>query len=108
MIIASVRIVLLSEKRDEILEVLSHVQGLMRSLSGCLSCAIYEEYGEPPAILYLEQWRSKEDLYRHIRSPWYLQVLAAMDLASEQPEISFHEVANSHGMELIEALRGCG
>jgi quinol monooxygenase YgiN len=107
MIIASVRIVLLPEKRAEILEVLQYVKGLMRAWSGCISCGIYEEHGESPAILFLEQWRSREELHQYIRSPLYLQVLTAMDLASELPEIHFHEVTNSQGMELIEALRCC-
>ena len=106
MIIASMRIVPLPEKRVEILDVLLHVQGLMRASSGCVSCDIYEEYGEAQAILYLEQWRSRAELQRHIKSPLYLQVLTAMDLASELPEIRFHDVAGSQGMEWIEALRG--
>lgn len=105
MIIASVRIVLLPKRRTEILEILRHVQSLMRSSPGCVSCTIYEEQGEAPAILFLEQWRSREELHRHIQSPLYLQLLAAMDLASEQPEIRFYEVTKSQGMELVEALR---
>jgi quinol monooxygenase YgiN len=105
MIIATVRIVPLPEKRAEILDVLRHVQSLMHASAGCLSCAIYEEHGETRAILYLEQWRSEEELRRHIQSPVYLQILTAVDLACELPEMRFHEVANSHGMEFIEALR---
>jgi quinol monooxygenase YgiN len=107
MIIASLKIIPLSGKREEILGILRHVQGLMRASVGCISCAIYEEYEEARAILYSEQWRSQEELHRHIQSPLYLQVLTAMDLASEPPEIRFHEVATSQGMELIEALRSC-
>jgi hypothetical protein len=49
-----------------------------------------------------------EELHRHIQSPLYLQILAAIDLASELPEICFQEVASSQGLELIEALRTCG
>src|SRR5574341_1015891 len=93
MIIASVKIVPLPEKRVEILEVLRHVQGLMRASTGCIACAIYEECADEPAIFYLEQWRSQEELHQHIQSPLYLQVLNAMDLAREPPEIRYHEVA---------------
>lgn len=106
MIIASVRIIPLPGKRVEVLDVLRHVQGQTRASPGSICCAIYEESADEPAILYLEHWRSQKDLHRHIQSRSYLQVLAAMDLASEAPEISFHEVASSQGMELIEALRG--
>ena len=107
MIIASARIIPLPDKRIDVLEILRHVQNRMRASSGCISCTIYEEDGETAAILYLELWRSQEELQRHIQSPLYLQILTAIDLASELPEIRFDEVANSQGLELIEALRGC-
>lgn len=107
MIIASVRIVPLPEKRVEILDVLRHVQAMMHASAGCIACTVYEECGEEPSILYFEQWRSQEELHRHIQSHLYLQILTAMDLAREPPEILFHEVARSQGMELIEALRVC-
>jgi quinol monooxygenase YgiN len=107
MIIASVRIIPLPGKRVEVLDILRHVQGLLHASAGCLCCAIYEECEDEPAILYLEQWRSEKELHRHIQSRPYLQILAAMDLASQAPEICFQEVANSQGMELVEALRGC-
>ena len=105
MIIASARIVPAPEKRVEVLDILRYAQSLTRASTGCISCAIYEELGEARAILYVEQWRSQEELHRHIQSHAYLQTLTAMDLAGEPPEIYFHEVAKSHGMELIEKLR---
>ena len=106
MTIASVRIIPPPEKRKDVLEVLKYLQGRMRASVGCVSCAIYEECDEVSAILCLEQWRSQHDLHRHIQSPLYRQMLIAIDMASELPEIRFHEVASSQGMELIEALRG--
>jgi quinol monooxygenase YgiN len=106
MIIACVRIIPLPRKQEEILGILRHVQGMMRASAGCIACAIYEECADEPAILYLEQWRCQKELHQHIQSHLYLQILTAMDLAREPPEICFHEVANSQGMELIEALRG--
>ncbi len=107
MIIACVRIIPLPGKREEILGILRHVQSMMHASAGCSACAIYEESADEPAILYLEQWRSQKELHCHIQSNLYLQVLTAMDFAREPPEICFHEVANSQGMELIEALRTC-
>ncbi len=107
MTIASLRIIPLPGKREEILGILRHVEGSMRASPGCVVCAICEGCGDDPVILYIEQWRSEAELHRHIQSQLYLQILAAMDLASEPPEINFYQVANSQGMELIEALRGC-
>jgi quinol monooxygenase YgiN len=106
MIIASARITPLPEKQQEVLSILRHVQGIMRASAGCIACAIYEECADEPAILYFEQWRSQEELHRHLQSRLYLQILTAMDLASEPPEVHFYEVASCQGMELIAELRG--
>jgi quinol monooxygenase YgiN len=105
MIIACVRIIPLPGKQEEILGILRHVQGMMHATTGCLACSIYEECADEPAIFYVEQWRSQKELHRHIQSRLYLQVLTALDLAREPPEICFHEVASSQNMELIAALR---
>jgi hypothetical protein len=43
-------------------------------------------------------------LGRHIRSELYFRVLSAMELANEAPEIYFHEVSDTRGLEYVEAL----
>ncbi len=95
----------MSEKRQDVLDILASVEGPTRLKPGCLGCAVYEQHGDDRAILYLEQWRSQNDLQRHIQSALYLRVLSAMELAREAPEIGFHEVSQTMGMELIEAMR---
>jgi quinol monooxygenase YgiN len=92
-------------KRQEVVAIFRSLGGPLRVRQDCLACEVYEALeGE---ILYLEQWRSAEALHRHIQSALYMRILTAMELAAEAPEIHFHEVAGSKGMELIEALRGC-
>jgi quinol monooxygenase YgiN len=105
MMISLLRVTALSEKRDAVLEVLNSVMEVTQGLPGCKGCTCYEEQSNPRAILYMERWESKEDLYRHIQSDLYHRVISAMELAVEAPEISFHEVSISMGMELIETLR---
>lgn len=107
MLIACVRIVPLPERRKDILEILRHAQSSVYLSTGCITCAIYEECDENSAILYLETWRSQKELHQHIQSPLYRQILIAMEMALELPEVRFHDVANSQGMELVETLRGC-
>ena len=72
---------------------------------GCTECSIYDKLNNDGAILYLEQWSSMESLQQHIVSTLYTRVLAAMEFAKEQPEISFHEIAHTRGFEFIEILR---
>ena len=70
-----------------------------------MDCGVYTDQGEMQTILYLEQWQSRELLDRHIRSELYFRVLSAMELADEPPEIYFHEVSDTRGLEYVEALR---
>lgn len=91
--------------RDAILEILRSVIDLILGQPGCLACACYEEHNNSRAVLYVEQWASKEALHRHIRSSLYRRIISAMELADKAPEIRFYEVAQPMGMELIEALR---
>lgn len=97
----------LPAERQEALDILRSLRGPLQVRQDCLSCEIYEAYESEGEILYVEQWRSPEALQRHIQSALYMRILTAMELAAKAPEIWFHEVAESKGMELIEALRSC-
>jgi quinol monooxygenase YgiN len=57
-------------------------------------------------LTLIEEWESREALDRHVRSNDYRKILAAMDLASEPPEVQFCSVLKESGMELIEEIRG--
>ena len=59
-----------------------------------------------PSILLSEVWESDADLQTHICSELYRRVLAAIELASEAPDVCFHQVVSTEGMALIERLRG--
>ena len=105
MIISLVELVPSSANRVAMLEVLRLAQRGARTKNACLACDIYETVDANRTILYLERWRSLEDLYGHIQSCIYLRVLNAMDLAAEEPTVSIHEVSNTRSMDLIKALR---
>jgi quinol monooxygenase YgiN len=91
--------------RRALLEVLKFAADQIRVKTGCSDCAVYEARDQRHTVLYVEQWHTKEELERHIRSDLYLRILAAIELSGEPPEISFHEVSETKGIELIEGLR---
>jgi len=107
MLIVLLKINPLPGKRRDTLEIFRSLRGLLQVRQDCLGCEVYEAHNGDGEILYLEQWRSPEALSRHIQSPLYMRILTAMELAAKAPEIWFHEVAGSKGMEFIEALRSC-
>lgn len=88
-----------------IIEVLHSMKGPMANLVDCLDCFIAVEWGEGSAICYMEKWRSREALDRHLRSPLFCRVLEAMELSRKPPRIDFYEISGIGGMELVENLR---
>jgi len=105
MVIALLELIPEIEKRKAMLEILSFVEGHVGSKPECLGCGVFEAAGGSPRVLYVEQWKSAKDLHAHLRSRLYLQVLNAVELASEEPRISFHEVSQTESIELIRQLR---
>jgi quinol monooxygenase YgiN len=94
--------------RGEILELLRYCVDGLRTKPGCLGSGVYEASCQNETILYLERWRSAEELHHHIQSNLYLGVLTAMDLASTPPDVRYYEVSKAKSMELIAALRSPG
>jgi hypothetical protein len=54
-------------------------------------------------VTYVEIWKTKAGLFKHIRSPLYRSILAAIDMSCEIPDIQFSSVSATDGMELIKA-----
>ena len=105
MILSVIEFVPQPDKRQAILEILQFVADGLGNNPDCASCGIYEALDQDQTILYLEQWESEQGFYKHLRSSSYRPVLNAIDLARSQPTISFHEVAGTRSLELVEALR---
>jgi len=106
MIVGTVRILPPPHRRDQVLELLRSILGLVRAQEGCASCHIYEEHAPDDAVVLVEQWTSDESLDVHLRSDAYRRILAAIELSGGQPEIRFDHVTASEGLELVERTRG--
>jgi quinol monooxygenase YgiN len=106
MIVSTIRIAAGAKKKEEILAILFSVKGPIESDPQCISCRIYTEPRDEKHITYEEVWQNEENLYQHLRSPHYRNVLAAMDLSSEPPEVKFITVLKTEGMELMQRVLG--
>ena len=105
MIIALLELLPQIEKRQAMLEVLGYVQERVSAKPECLECGVFEATNDTRQVLYVERWRSAKDLHAHLRSGLYSRILNAVELACEEPRISFHEVSQTESMELIRQLR---
>jgi quinol monooxygenase YgiN len=106
MVISTLRFLPAPKQHSQVLEILRSVLGPAGTQPGCLSCHIYEEHGPEESIVYCESWETEAALQEHIRSDLYLSVLAACELSRSEPEVCFHEISSTHGLELVHQLRG--
>jgi quinol monooxygenase YgiN len=105
MVRATIRMMIPSRKRDEVLEILSSIAERARFEPGCISCRLYQGIEVENVIMLEEFWRNEEDLQRHLRSDEYRKVLLVVEMAVEPPEIRFDAISHSTGFETIEKAR---
>jgi len=105
MVRATIRMMIPSRKRVEVLEILSSIAERARFETGCISCRVYQGVEVENLIMLEEVWRDEEDLERHLQSEDYRKVLLVVEMAVEPPEIRFDAISHSTGFETIEKAR---
>ena len=105
LIIESLRIVVRAGKREELRRALAAWIGPTQVESGCMNCRVLQEDNEPYSFYYEAQWKTPEDLMRHLRSEHYKRLLLLMDLGQEPPVVEFHTVTETKGLDLIQHAR---
>jgi quinol monooxygenase YgiN len=106
MINVTLRIDVRKDQKVEINRLFRSLIGPTRVETGCISCRLYHETDNPNVLTWIEEWRTDDDLKRHLRSEQYKKILAALDMSNVQPEIRFDTVVETAGMQLIAEARG--
>lgn len=92
--------------REEVLRALRKLRGPWEADAGCVHCRILQDLGQEERLTFVSAWRTWGDLERHVKSDAYQSLLALMELSSTTPEVTFHTVNQTLGIELVEMLRG--
>jgi quinol monooxygenase YgiN len=79
--------------------------GPMENEAGCLSYALFCNIEDKNLLNLLEEWQTRKDLDRHLRSEMFSVLLGAKSLLCEPPNIQIHTVSNSEGMAAVKAAR---
>jgi quinol monooxygenase YgiN len=108
MILASVRMTIPPQKRDEALKIIRSVAEQCRDYPGCLFSYVYGDLQEKNVLVLEELWGTEEDLNHHIRSEEYRNLLLVLEMGAKKPEIRFHTISSSTGIESIEKARSHG
>jgi quinol monooxygenase YgiN len=106
MIISTLRILPSPKQHSAVLEILLSVLGSTEIQPGCLSCGVYEEKGPDHAVVFRAHWETESALHKHICSDFYPRLLVACELSNRPPEVCFHHVSKTQGMDLVQQLRG--
>ena len=65
----------------------------------------YNDVEDENTFIILERWETQTDLKKFIRSESYRQLLTAMELLAEPPDIKINAISYTAGLEAIEAER---
>ena len=106
MIIVRVTINVLQEKQKEVMQTLLSMIGPAGKEKGCLSYNVFCDIDGKTVINLIEEWETREDLDRHIRSERFSVLLGTKSLLTKPLEMKIHTVSHSEGVEVVNALRG--
>jgi quinol monooxygenase YgiN len=105
MIHVSLKVIAPSDRREEALRIVRSLLGPTSAEPGCVNCSVYTDAQNENTLCYVEDWQTEEDLQRHIRSDDYRKFLALIDLSSEPPDLKFHRVSETFGIEYLSRVR---
>jgi len=105
MVIATIKMLMSQQMREEALRILRSIAEQCRIQPGCISSRLYEDLNEENVIMIEEIWRDETALERHLRSEEYRNLLLVLEMALRPPEIRFDTISSSSGIETIEKAR---
>jgi quinol monooxygenase YgiN len=98
----------LMEKRTEMMQTLLSMIEPVGKEKGCLSYDVFCDMEDNQVFSLIQEWETREDLDRHIRSERFSALLGTKSLLAKPLEINIHTVSHSQGVEVVNALRGKG
>jgi len=106
MIISSLKIYPGPEDWKSVLAIFRTVDWSLKEVPGCIESSYTEgRNGVSEYLVQIVSWHSEADLARYIRSGSFDRLLSVMELSKVSPEIRFHVISETRGMEYVESLR---
>jgi quinol monooxygenase YgiN len=101
MIVVSIRMKVLPEKRMELSQTIASLSGSIRMEKGCNRCDFCQSIEDENKLFLLEEWDTQENLKSYLKSGRFRVLRGAMNLLKEPYEMTFHTVFHLAGMEEI-------
>ena len=106
MMIVRIIMTVLPEKQKEVTQTLLSMIEAAGKEKGCLSYDIFSDINGKTVLNLIEEWKTREDMDRHICSERFSVLLGTKSLLSKPLEMKIHTVSHSEGAEVVDALRG--
>jgi quinol monooxygenase YgiN len=108
MILVRIIMNILPEKQKEVTQTLLSMMDTAGKEKGCLSHDVFCDIDGKTVFNLIEEWETREDMDRHIRSERFSVLLGTKSLLAKPLEMNIHTVSQSEGVEVVHALRGMG
>ena len=72
---------------------------------GCGGCYLHVDSGESNSLLYIEEWATRKDLEREMRSDRFTRLLSVMEGSPKPPVLEFWLISETLGLEYIAEVR---
>jgi quinol monooxygenase YgiN len=99
MVLVTIRMKVLSEKRMELSQTIASLILSIRTEKGCRRCDFCQSKEDEDGLFLLEEWDTRENLMNHLKTKNFKVFRGAMNLLREPYEMIFHTVSHSSGME---------
>lgn len=106
MVRLGLRLEFTSRSIDEASVVLRSLVGPVRAEPGCDATRVLRDLDDAAALTFVEEWRDRESLDRHLRGTSFRTILALMELATGPPLVEIDEIASRRGFDLVEDVLG--
>lgn len=107
MIIATVKMKGLEEKRREILQTLSGITEQVKLCKGCMGACCTQDISDPNTFYHIQEWQSRQDLTDHLNSTLFSALLGIKTILTEKPSVEFmHTLVHSPEEKGFASLSG--
>ena len=105
MILARIILNALPEKRKEVMQTLLSMFETNGKEKGCIRNDILCDIHETSVFNLIEEWKTREDFTRYIRSERFSILLGTKSLLVKPMEIKIHSVFHTEGNDTVHILR---
>ena len=101
MILVTIRMNVLPEKRMELSQTIASLSGSTRTEKGCRRCDFCQSIEDENRLFLLEEWDTQKNLMTHLKPEHFRVLRGAMNLLKEPYERMFHTVFHPVGMDEV-------